>query len=201
MAVELRKLRPGEEKQLAETMSAAFFDDPLMKFMVPDEEKRMAKGKWFFEKATVYCDRWGEVYTNDDVSGGAAWLTPGNTTMSTMRLLRSGFWKMPFRMGLGAFSRFNKLDSAANAVHKKHVPGDHWYLLGLGTHPDDQNSGIGSAAIEIGAVKAATAGLPVYLETMTQDNADYYSKRGFRVAEEILIEDKVTIWAMVKDPE
>lgn len=181
-------------------MSAAFFSDPLMEYLVPDEGKRGAKSRWFFEKAIAYCTRWGEVYTNDDMSGGAAWLSPGNTTMSTMRVLRAGFWQMPFQMGFGAFSRFNKLDSTAAAIHKKHVPGDHWYLLGVGTHPDKQGSGIGSAAIEIGAAKAAEAGIPVYLETNTESNVTYYSNRGFRVAEEFVVDGKLKTWAMVRDP-
>ncbi|MDA1129780.1 MAG: GNAT family N-acetyltransferase, partial [Chloroflexi bacterium] len=94
----------------------------------------------------------------------------------------------------------NKLDSAATSAHKKHVSGDHWYLIGLGTHPDKQGLGIGSAVIEIGATKAAEAGLPVYLETMTQENVDYYSKRGFRVLEELVIDDKIKVWAMLRDP-
>ena len=199
MAVELRTLRQGEEKRLAQAMTAAFFNDPLFEFLVPDEKQRVAKSGWFFEKAIGYCKRWGEVYTNEDNSAGSVWLTPGNTTMSTMRVLRSGLWQMPFRMSFGAFSRFNKLDSAAAAIHKKHVPGDHWYLLGLGTHPDKQGTGIGSAAIEMGAAKAAAAGLPVYLETNTESNVSYYSKRGFRVAEEFVVDGKLKTWAMMRD--
>ena len=180
----LRRLRKGEENQLGKTMSAAFFDDPLMKFMVPDDSKRMEKGNWFMSKGIGYCAKWGEVYTDDAFSCGASWLTPGNTTMSTMRILRAGLWQMPFRIGFGGFSRFNKLDSTASAVHKKHVTGDHWYLLILGTHPEHQGTGLGSAAIELGASKAGGAGMPVYLETMTESNVEYYTKRGFTVAEE-----------------
>ena len=200
MANELRLLRKGEEDNLGRTMSTAFFDDPLMEFMVPDESKRLEIGNWFMSKGIGYCAKWGEVYTDDDFTGGSAWLTPGNTKMTTMRILRAGLWQMPFKIGLGGFSRFNKLDSVASAIHKKHVPGDHWYLLILGTHPERQGTGIGTAAIEAGAAKAAQAGLPVYLETMTESNVGYYTKRDFKVAEEFVIDGKVKTWAMVRQP-
>ncbi|MEE8416725.1 MAG: GNAT family N-acetyltransferase, partial [Desulfobacterales bacterium] len=35
-----------------------------------------------------------------------------------------------------------------------HVSGDHWYLLMLGVDPDQQGTGVGSAAIDAGAAKA-----------------------------------------------
>ena len=181
-------------------MSRAFFNDPLMEFMVPDEDKRLKFGNWFFAKAIGYCHRWGEVHTDDNQEGGGAWLTPGNTTMSTLRILRAGMWQMPFRLGLGGMSRFNKLDGETAKVHKKLVPGNHWYLLMLGVDPEKQGSGIGSAAIDVGAAKAQQAGLPVYLETMTQNNVDYYMKRGFEIGEEFYIDGKAHTWAMVRKP-
>ena len=200
MAINLRLLKKGEEDQLGKTMSAAFFDDPLMKYMVPDDSKRLDKGNWFMSKAIGYCTKWGEVYTDDNFTGGSAWLTPGNTKMSTMRVLRAGLWQMPFRIGLGGFSRFNKLDSTASAVHKKHVQGDHWYLLVLGTHPDQQGTGIGTAAIDAGVAKADEAGLLAYLETGTESNVEYYTKRDFKIAEEFLIDGHLKAWAMVRQP-
>ena len=196
----VRPLRPGELDQFGRSMSRAFFTDPLMQYIEPDEEKRLKTGNWFLTRAIAYCERWGEVYTDESLAGGGAWLTPGNTTMSTMRILRIGLWQMPFRLGFGGFSRFNKLDSATAKVHKRVVKGDHWYLLLLGVDPVQQSNGIGSAAIEVGAAKAQQAGLPVYLETMTQSNVDYYQKRGFEVAEEFDVDDQLHVWAMVRQP-
>ena len=196
----VRPLRAGELDQFGRSISRAFFTDPLMQYIEPDEEKRLKSGDWFLTKAVKICDMWGEVYTDDNLAGGGAWLTPGNTTISTMRVLRAGLWQMPFRLGFGAFARFNKLDSATADVHKRVVKGEHWYHLCLGVDPDQQNRGIGSAAIEAGAAKAQQAGLPVYLETMTQSNVDYYQKRGFEVAEEFDVDGQLHTWAMVRKP-
>ena len=196
----VRMIDARETDQLGRSMSKAFFNDPLMEYMVPDADKRLKFGDWFFSKAVGYCQKWGEVHADENLVGGGAWLGPGNTTMSTMRVLRAGMWKMPFKLGLSGMGRFNKLDSETARVHKKLVPGDHWYLLILGVDPASQNTGIGSAGIEICAAKAQEAGLPVYLETMTQSNVDYYMKRGFEIGEEFDIDGDLHTWAMVRQP-
>ncbi|MCH8115196.1 MAG: GNAT family N-acetyltransferase [Chloroflexi bacterium] len=196
----VRPLRKCELAQFGRSISRAFFTDPLMQYIEPDEEKRRKFGNWFLTRAIAYCERWGEVYTDENLAGGGAWLTPGNTTMTTMRILRIGLWQLPFRLGTGGLARLNKFDSATAKVHKRVVKGDHWYLLLLGVDPDQQSNGIGSAAIEVGAAKAQQAGLPVYLETMTQSNVDYYQKRGFEVAEEFDVDDQLHVWAMVRQP-
>lgn len=57
------------------------------------------------------------------------------------------------------------------------------------------------AAIDVGAAKAAESGLPVYLETMTEDNVEYYTKRDFKIAEEFLVDGHLKTWAMVRHPD
>lgn len=185
---------------LGRSMSNAFFHDPLMEYLQPDEGRRREFGNWFFARALEYCRRWGEVYSDAAANGGGAWLTPGNTHMTPWRLFRVGMFAMPFKLGMSGMSRFNALDSATAKVHKKHLPGPHWYLLILGVDPALQKNGLGSALIETGAVQAQEAGLPCYLETMTQSNVDYYMKRGFKVAEEFTIGGTVPTWAMVREP-
>jgi ribosomal protein S18 acetylase RimI-like enzyme len=197
------KMRPVEMadlKQIADSMTRAFLDDPMMVYLMEDAEKRPKKLNWMLTKLTQYCLRYGVAYTDDNRTGGSVWLTPGNTTMTTIRIMRAGMWQMPFKLGWKGFSRFNKLDAAASKMHKKAVPGDHWYLLGLGTDPDQQGSGVGTAAIEVGAEQAQAAGLPVYLETMAEANVPFYEKRGFEVAEEFATDDGLRIWSMLRNP-
>ena len=118
--------------------------------------------------------------------------------MTPIRTALTGLWQMPFRIGWGGFSRFGKLDGVASKAHKRAVQGDHWYLLGLGVDPNTQKTGLGTEAIDIGAARAKADGLPVYLETMTQTNVDFYTKRGFDVVEELTVEDDLKIWTMLK---
>jgi ribosomal protein S18 acetylase RimI-like enzyme len=196
----LRLIRDGEEKRLGHSMARAFFDDPMTQYVMHDVEKRMKISDWMFTKLIQYCRRYGVVYTDETQTAASIWLKPGSTTMSPLRIIRMGMWQMPFRLGWKGFSRFGQVDGAASKSHKKLVPGDHWYLLMLGVDPDLQGTGIGSAAIEIGAAQAQEAGLPVYLETMTQSNVDYYLKRGFEIGDESDIEGEFHIWSMIRKP-
>ena len=197
----IRAIKDGEAPALASSISRAFFDDPMMLFIMPDANKRMKQSEWMFSKLLKYTRHYGHVYTDDKQTAGSIWLPPGNTTMSQIGMLRAGLWQMPFQVGLRGFLRFGRLDVVASKAHKKAVQGDHWYLLGLGVDPDAQKTGLGTEAIEIGAEQAKAAGLPVYLETMTQSNVDYYTKRGFEVAEEVIVDDELRIWSMIKQPQ
>ena len=171
-----------------------------MTFLEPDESKRIRFGQWFMTKGVELGRRWGANYANQAVTGVAVWFTPGNTTISTWKALRTGLMMLPFKVGLSGFGRFNSLDSATAAVHKKHMSELHWYLLALGVDPGAQGTGVGSALIEKGAVQAAEAGLPCYLETMTESNVDYYTKRSFEVVADFEVPSGPRTWAMVRRP-
>jgi ribosomal protein S18 acetylase RimI-like enzyme len=172
----------------------------MMTYVMKNPDKRMKVSEWMFAKMIGYCRDRGRVYTDDHQLGGSIWLTPGNTTMGTISMLMAGMWQMPFRLGLGGMSRFGRIDGIASKAHKKVVPGDHWYLLGLGVDPDSQNTGLGTEAIEIGASQAHEAGLPVFLETVTESNVEYYIKRGFEVAEESDVEEGLRVYSMINRP-
>ena len=105
---------------------------------------------------------------------------------------------MPFRMGLQGSQRFGEFDKELSQFHKSIVPGDHWYLLMLGTAPQLQGSGAGSAALEAGTTRAAEAGVPVYCETMTEQNVAFYTNRGFVIGNEYTVANRVKTWSLIK---
>lgn len=197
---DFRPIRANEVTNLAQSMSRTFFDDPMMVYIMPNADKRMRTCSWMFAGLIQYCRRWGLVYTNENQTAASIWLKPGNTTMTPLRTIRTNLWQMPFRLGWKGAFRFGQLGSAASKVHNRVVPGDHWYLLMLGVDPESQGQGAGSAAMEIGNSQAQKEGLPVYLETMTQSNADYYLKRGFEIGEEYVVGDELRTWSMIKRP-
>ncbi len=197
---QFRLIDNREAKQLGQNLAPAFFNDPMAVFLMPDEAKRLRQIRWFFTFTYSYAQRFGTVYANDDLSAGSAWLKPGHTSMTSLNMLRVGLWKAPFAFGLSAFARLGKFSDAAEKVHKRLAPGDHWYLLALGVAPDSQKNGLGTSALNAGLEKADATGLPVYLETMTESNVEYYLKRGFEVAEKYDVESQVTTWAMIRQP-
>jgi ribosomal protein S18 acetylase RimI-like enzyme len=128
----------------------------------------------------------GHVWVADDVSAVAIWFPPGRTVISTSQMLGAGMWRLPLKAGLRGSARVMGAMSATEHFHKS-LGGPHWYLLGLGTLPQRQGSGLGSALLEMGTSRADAAGIPCYLETATDANIEWYGKRGFEVIGETTV--------------
>ena len=191
-------IRPDQKDAAVRTLAEAFRDDPLMQIVAPNERRRPSVSEWFFSKAIGYGMRWGEVSCNDDVSAVAVWLTPGNTTMSPGRMLRAGLGAFPIKAGINGTVRFMRAMSAVEKFHKA-VDGPHWYLLAIGTIPARQGQGLGSSLMEVGTAKADAAGIPCYLETTTDSDIAFYSKRGFEVTGQAAVLG-FTLSGMVRQP-
>ena len=191
-------VRADQIESAAKTLAEAFWDDPLMHIVAPNEKKRAAVGPWFFSKSIAYGMRWGEASCNDDASAVAIWFPPGNTDITPGRMLRVGMGALPFRAGINGTVRFMRAISATEKFHKA-VKGPHWYLMAIGTSPTRQGTGLGSALLELGTSRADTAGIPCYLETATESNVAYYSKRGFEVTGQANVLG-FTLYGMVRQP-
>jgi ribosomal protein S18 acetylase RimI-like enzyme len=182
----------------AATLTEAFFDDPLLQIVAPDEATRRQWGPWFMSLTVQYGLRWGEVWTTHDTSAVAVWLPPDSGDMGLGRMLRLGLARMPFRLGMASTSRFMRALAATEPFHKT-VEGPHWYLLAVGAHSECQGQGLGSALVDVGTSRADAAGLPCYLETGTQSNIDFYTKRGFEIVGQTDFEGH-TLTGMVRQP-
>ena len=186
--------------QATVNLTEAFFPDPLMEFMAPDLAKRKKISSWMWDSMLKYGLRWGVTERDAGGQGVTMWLPPGQTTMTMTRIVRTPLVQVPFRMGLRGMMRFNSVMSLTEKAHKRLMPGPHWYLLCIGVHPDAQGTGVGSALLKHGLDRADQAKLPVYLETVTDYDVAFYSKRGFEVKETIKTEG-FTGKVMVRPPQ
>jgi len=195
------QIRGSQISRAAEALARAFQSDPMMTYITPDDTRRASVLSWFFNTGIRYGQSYGEVYTTEPADGTAIWLSPGNTTMTLWRMLRTGMLAAPLKFGLAGFGRFMNIMDYAEKAHKQAAPGLHWYLLGLGVEPSRQGQGLGGALIQPILARADTEGLPCYLETVNEKNLPFYQKHGFKVA----VEGQVPrggpyLWAMVRAP-
>jgi ribosomal protein S18 acetylase RimI-like enzyme len=196
----MQALKAEQIDAAARTLTASFWNDPLVTHVIaPDEKKREAVCRWFFSVGLRYGLRWGDVRANDELSAVAVWLPPDKTTVSALRMLRVGFGALPFRAGLGGARRMMTAISISDRFHHK-VNGPHWYLWMLGTAPEAQGTGQGGGLLRYGTSQADAAGIPCYLETGTESNVAFYSRRGFAVIDQADILG-FTVYAMVRPPQ
>lgn len=185
----------------AAVLARAFHYDPMMEYLIPAEARRAAAAPGFFRAALGYCLRYGEVYTTPEVEGVACWLPPGETRVTTGRILRTGGLSTPLTLGPSAFSRLLALTNHLDAEHERNAPDPHWYLYILGAEPLSRGRGVGRALLWPVLERAGAERTPCYLETQNRRNVPVYESLGFRLVSETGVPGRgLRMWTMRREP-
>lgn len=178
---QVRRAARGDVEEIIGVLARAFYDDPVAMFMFPSDKRRLISLPKFFRFMVVHqylkCD---EVWTTNDLAGAALWAPPHKV-----------------RPGLSEFLHFipifpELIGSNTNAalrlifkIEAKRPKAQHWYLSTVGTDPDRQGEGVGSALISNVLERCDRDGFPAYLESTKESNIAFYSRHGFKVTGEI----------------
>ncbi len=204
-AIEANPTAPLERehvKQATAAMGRAFLDDPLLKFVIPDYEKRIRATPELYGGIIRYARLYGKAYTTATVEGAACWLPPDQSSPTLIRMLRAGMLKIPLLLGWNSYQRLNAFEAQAENLHKHYARKPHWYLWALGVDPARQGKGVGSILLQPVLAQADADETPCYLETQNDKNLPFYEKQGFKVMEAKEIgKGAVTTWAMLREPE
>lgn len=173
---------PADEPELADALALAFEDDPLWGWVLPDPGSRYRRLEALFrELLTDAIEQPDTVFTTEERAGAAVWRAPGRWQHGALEgvglLLRIGV-----ALGPAAFVRMFLVGAKIQGRHPKEP---HWYLELLGTHPDRQGTGVGSALIRQITARCDAEKLPAYLETQRLENVEFYGRHGFSVTEEV----------------
>ena len=138
----------------------------------------------------------GQVFVDDQHRGAAVWAAPGEWKAGVIDVLRL----MPVSIPLFGRNLVRGL-RALGALERSHPSEPHWYLEFVGTHPDHQGTGIGSALVRAVTDRCDSEGLPAYLESSKESNVPFYARHGFEVRDEIhLPSGGPTLWPMWREP-
>jgi GNAT superfamily N-acetyltransferase len=187
-SVQARPATRADVKALSVTLGRAFFDDPVMCWMLPDANLRRRKLHRLFAALTRHhhLARGGvEVAPDQEGIGGAAlWDPPGQWRTTRAEELRA----MP---GLFlAFGRSLQRGLAVEELMKKvHPEEPHWYLAIIGSDPDVRGKGFGNALMRSRLDRCDAERAPAYLESSKPDNVPYYQRFGFEITGEIALPD------------
>jgi ribosomal protein S18 acetylase RimI-like enzyme len=197
--VEVRKATEADVDALARSLARAFHDDPVISWMIPDDEKRLRLGPFGFGTwlKSIYMPK-GEVYTDAARSGGALWAPPGKWRMSVGLQVRLA----PRMLRLFGLRRTPLILRGLAVLDKSH-PDDqpHYYLGILGTDPAQQGKGVGSALLQPILERCDNEGLGAYLESSKESNIPFYRRHGFEVTGEVHMPDGPPLWPMWRDPQ
>lgn len=171
-------------------MSRAFVDDPVVRWLVPDDDEFEASHQAFFGGILRRWLATDSLWCSDDVVAVAGWNPPGRPEVEPDDLgptMEHPEWRL---------ERFRAL----TGVLGDHTPPDlHWHLNMIGTHPDWQRQGLAGALMGVVFEIAGRDGLPCYLETETPANVAYYRHHGFEVRSEWDVPlDGPHMWGMLR---
>jgi len=189
----LRRATLEDAHRLKGVMAEAFFDDPVLSWLMPDDTKRQARLRRYFgiELRHVALPR-GRVWTTSDLSGAALSLPPGA-------------WRVPTRVTLLEGTAFGVHVSRAArlgaAMEWRHVRGAHYYVRDVGVLPGMQGQGLGSALMRPTLDRCDREGLPAYLEASSERNAALYERLGFQITDELRIAGSPPLRLMLRPPQ
>jgi GNAT superfamily N-acetyltransferase len=192
---EARAANRHEHKVLADVLARAFYDDPVMQWLIRDSRQRYARLKRFFRAELDVYDRKNRVLTTTDLSAVSMWSSPGNWQVAPLDVLR-GSPRLLGAFRLRAVTGLRLLTEMEREHPKEH----HWYLGIVGADPGRQGRGAGRAVITPVLDECDTEGIPAYLESSKPSNVPYYERFGFRVIKEIQVGDSPPIFPMWRDP-
>jgi ribosomal protein S18 acetylase RimI-like enzyme len=187
-APEVVTAAPADAAALADSLADAFFDDPVMSWILTDEANRRRRLAHYLPRATVW--------TTPDRSAAALWSPPGQAIMAPTTILRY----LPDLVGALGRHTLRALRTL-NHVERQHPKERHWYLGVLGTRTAAQGKGLGSAVLGPVLARCDSEGLPAYLESSKYSNIAFYRRHGFEVTGEIALPfGGPSVWPMWRDP-
>lgn len=189
---ELRSATADDVHRLKDTLAQAFYDDPIFGWLMPDQERRLARLRRFFaiqlRLVTLPC---GFVWTSTDIGGAALIMPPGK-------------WRYPPRAVLPQGATFGRYQARAGrfwfGVEARHLREPHYYVADIGVRPEMQGKGLGSALMRPALDRCDREGLPAYLEASSERSAALYERLGFRTTRELRVGGSPPLRLMVRPP-
>lgn len=193
--VRARRAGVSDLPALADVLVAAFVDDPVMTWLIPDRRRRPEILRAVLEITIEVNHPYGELYITDPARiAGAIWIPPGcqPTGEDAERLVA--------RYLEAAAETAERAAVGLELMDERHPREPHDYLFWLGTMPEWRSRGIGSLLLREVLDRCDRQGRPAYLEASSADNRRLYLRHGFEVIGEIVLPDGPTMWCMWREP-
>ena len=194
MEPSIRRATALDHAAVLDTISQAFFSDPVWSWVFADEAQRNAHYTEWWQFAIGAGLRHDSIDVTRSCGAVAIWIPPGVPELTDEEDARADAL---FRRACGA-----RGDEVVEAVaqfelaHPRDEP--HWYLSVVATHPEHRGGRLGVGLIEHQLVRIDAIHLPAYLESSNPGNLARYVGLGFEVRDEFRMGDAgplvTTMW-------
>src|SRR5260370_4250467 len=136
------RIHTRQVKAASELLGRACMRDPMWEYLAPGLGRRARVLPPSFGITVRYSLRYGEVYTTPALDGVACWLPPGAASPSLSQLIRLSIHGVPLELGLMGLLRYTAVENYTGEIHKRTLPGRHWYFWVIGVGPAPHCQGI-----------------------------------------------------------
>jgi GNAT superfamily N-acetyltransferase len=192
----VRKATRPDAPAITSVLAAAFQDDPVFRWLVPDAALRAEVDRAFFamvvDELAVHDDTWT---TTAGITGAALWVPAGRESIPEDRV--EGFTNRVLELaGLDT----ERMLALLELFEQSHPADPHEYLWFLGVAPAAQGRGLGTALMGPVLDRADRSGLPCYLEATSPLNKALYERHGFVARPAIGVAGGPPVWPMARQP-
>lgn len=176
--ITVKRVERVEVPDVACSLAAAFYDDPVVAHVWPDAAKRLRRSERnFATQIEVLWDR-REIYADTQFSSIAVWARPDEWEIPLRAVARMTPSAIRNRVRLASLLAYLRTD-------KLHPDEPHWYLEFLGTVPDKQGKGYGAKVLAPVLERADEEGIPVWTWSSNRRNLAFYHRQRFEVLDEL----------------
>lgn len=212
---EVRTIGISEYMGAVHCLADAFATDDVARYFIDtnDMSKVSEEQKWKLHVdilkyiVAAHCYKGVVTTIGPNYDAVALWMPPGENMDDLWTILRSGMWRLWYKLSREGYVRYYKefLPLLHDTKHETmgERDDDSYYLVYLGTKPGSQGKGYARKLIEHMTVKADAEGRATYLESSAAINIPYYRKFGFEFKKDIVLErgpKPVKLAIMVREP-
>jgi len=198
----LTRVQKKDIGKAATVLADAFQYYPVWNKSLEGESDVKTKFRYLFEVPLLHCLKYGEVYaTSENFEGVMGWLPGRFSDMTIWRIIRSGALLASMKIGINPAKRLVSALEPLNKDRSKFMAGrDYLYLNVVGVTTNMQGKGYGRQLIGAAIEKAEHEGMPLYLETETDENVIMYQHFGFRILQKVMLPViDLPSWELLRD--
>jgi GNAT superfamily N-acetyltransferase len=189
-ALRPRKATAADLPHVTQTLAMAFYDDPVVMWFMNDGSRRRDLLPGFFGAIAESYMAYDETHSLDEGVSAAVWAPPGAEDDE----------ELPAVLSEATEEFSSRLFEILGLMEEKHPIEPHYYLFLLGTRPEWQGRGLGSALMGPVLDACDRDTVPAYLEATSERNKQLYLRHGFEVTDEIPLPAGPMMWPMWRSP-
>ncbi|PQE13707.1 acetyltransferase protein [Rutstroemia sp. NJR-2017a BVV2] len=212
---EVRVIGIDEYEQAAQCLAEAFATDDVARYFIDTDDMATysAEYKWKLHcdilryVVAAHCYKGLVTTIGPNYDAVALWMPPGNNMDDWWTILRSGMWRLYYKLSSEGRKRFYKEFLPLLHHTKEDILGardsDSYYLVYLGSKPSARGKGYAKKLVEHMTAQADCENRATYLESSAEANLGYYRKLGFAWKTDIVLERgvrPVKMQIMVREP-